>query len=227
MAIDFRKEQAAALARPRLPYCILARFMFWSMDLFYGKATTVPKIRFLEILARIPYQAWEWKQYRRLVTGFNNATTRADAESLIRWSREAQDNEYWHLLVASEKIKQTRAEDRWFRRRLVPPPAAFGYTLFSRLLAAVSIRRAWRLNAMFEDHAEHTFMQFVEDNPQMENETPQGAAIQDGRGPDQGRYASWADVFRRIALDERDHMNESLRRCGMADRVVPYADEPA
>ncbi|HUX17248.1 MAG TPA: hypothetical protein VMW52_12300 [Phycisphaerae bacterium] len=93
--------------------------------------------------------------------------------------------------------------------------------------AAVSIRRAWRLNAMFEDHAEHTFMQFVEDNPQMENETPQGTAIQDGRGPDQGRYASWADVFRRIGLDERDHMNESLRRCGMADRVVPYADEPA
>ena len=226
MAIDFRKEQAATLARSRLPYCLLARFMFWSMDLFYGKAMTVPKIRFLEILARIPYQAWEWKQYGRLVTGSDSATTRADAEGLIRWSREAQDNEYWHLLVASEKIKQAGEKDCWFRRRLVPPPAAFGYRLFSRLLAAVSIRRAWRLNAMFEDHAEHTYMQFVEDNPQMENETPQDAATQDGRGSDQGRYTSWADVFRRIALDERDHMNESLRRCGMADRVVPYADEP-
>ncbi len=225
MAIDLRKEQEETLARPKLRYSFLAKLMFWSMDLAYGRETTVPKIKFLEILARIPYQAWEIKQYWRLITGFGEAQTRDDAEGLIKWAREAQDNEYWHLVVASEKMKQGNLKDSWFWYHFVPFIAAFMYTLFSRLLAFVSIRTALRLNAMFEDHAEHAFMQFVKDNPQMENELVESGAVQDGRGPVGGRYSSWADVFRRIGLDERDHMNESLRRCGMAARVVAYVSE--
>ncbi|MFH1572638.1 MAG: hypothetical protein ABIG68_01565, partial [Acidobacteriota bacterium] len=120
---------------------------------------------------------------------------------------------------------QDRVKDSWFWYHLLPPLAAFKYTVISRLLARFSIRSAWRLNAMFEDHAEHAFMQFVRDNPQMENEPVEGAAVQDGRGPAGGRYPSWADVFRRIGLDERDHMNESLRWCGRGKQVVPYAGE--
>ncbi len=225
MAIRLRKEQEATLARPRLKYSLLARLMFWSMDFVYGKETTVPKIKFLEILARIPYQAWEIKQYWRLITGFNEAQTRDDAEAFVSWAREAQDNEYWHLVVASEKMKQGNLKDSWLWYHFVPPVAAVIYTLFSRVLAFVSIRSALRLNAMFEDHAEHAFMQFVKDNPQMENERVESGVVQDGRGSAAGRYPSWADVFRRIGLDERDHMNESLRRCGMGEMVVPYVSE--
>lgn len=225
MVIDLKKEQDATLARPRLKYSLLARLMFWSMDFVYGSETTVPKIKFLEILARIPYQAWEIKQYWRLITGFNTVQLREDAEGLINWAREAQDNEYWHLVVASEKMKQDDVKDSWFWYHFVPPIAAFKYTLFSRLLALISIKSAWKLNTMFEDHAEHTFMQFVKDNPRMENEQVESDAVQDGRGPARGHYPSWADVFRRIGLDERDHMNESLRRCGMEDKVVPYISD--
>ena len=71
MEIDLRKEQEATLARPRLKYSPIARLMFWSMDSAYGKKTTLPKIKFLEILARIPYQAWEIRQYWRLTSGFS------------------------------------------------------------------------------------------------------------------------------------------------------------
>ncbi|MBN1670033.1 MAG: hypothetical protein JXR37_03325 [Kiritimatiellae bacterium] len=110
MPVDLREEQDASLARPHMRYGATAKLLFMAMDVLYGRETTLPKVRFLEILARIPYQ------------------------------------------VESE-------------------------------------------------------------------------AVQDGRGPDDGRYATWADVFRRAGLDERDHMNESLARCGLADRIVAYARE--
>ena len=61
--------------------------------------------------------------------------------------------------------------DSWFWYHFVPPLVAFKYTIFSRLLAFFSIKSAWKLNAEFEDHAEHTFMQFVKDNPQLEEDT--------------------------------------------------------
>ena len=63
MAINLKKEQETTLARPRMKYGLLASVMFLSMDLIYGRKTTYPKVKFLEILARIPYQAWEIKQY--------------------------------------------------------------------------------------------------------------------------------------------------------------------
>ena len=211
MGIDLRKEQEATLARPRMNYGFLASLMFWAMDFIYGKKTICPKVKFLEILARIPYQAWEMKQYWRVVTCFGNEKKRHKAEGIIKWSREAQDNEYWHLLVASEKMKQDKIKDSWFWYHLVPPLVAIQYTMFSRFLAFLSIKSAWKLNAEFEDHAEHTFMQFVKDNPQLEDETVESSIVQDGRGSDNGKYASWADVFRRIGLDERDHMNKSLQ----------------
>lgn len=217
MISDFRKEQEATLARPRMKYGLLATLMFWAMDLIYGKKTTYPKVKFLEILARIPYQAWEIKQYWRVITCFGNEKKRHNAEEIIKWSRDAQDNEYWHLLVASEKMKQDKIKDSWFWYHFIPPLVAFKYTIFSRFLAFLSIKSAWKLNSDFEDHAEHTFMQFVKDNPQLEDEKVESVIVQDGRGPDNGKYTSWADVFRRIGLDEREHMNESLRLCGKID----------
>jgi len=221
MAVDLRKEQEATLARPRAAYGMLARLMFLSMDIFYGRKLTLPKMKFLETLARIPYQAWEIRQYWRLGSGSPDAARRGEAEEVLSWSREAQDNEYWHLVAVTEKMKQDGVRASWLWFRAVPWFAAQGYAVFSRRLAFVSIRSAWKLNAQFEDHAEHCIMQFVRDNPQMENEPVESEAVHDGRGPDGGRYPSWADVFRRAGLDEREHMNESLRRCGLADKVVP------
>lgn len=214
MIVDLLKEQEATLKRPRRKYCFFARVLFLSMDVLYGRKTTLPKIRFLEILARIPYQAWEIRQYWKLNKGFRNEKIRHTAEDIITWGRHAQDNEYWHLISAREKMKQNKIRDNWFWYYFVLPIAVFKYTMFSRLLAFFSIKTAWRLNADFEDHAEHTYMQYIKDNPQLENEKVDSELVHDGRGPDNGRYPSWADVFRRFGLDEREHMMESLKRIG-------------
>lgn len=217
MAVDWKKEQEATLARPRRSCGILARMLFQGMDLVHGKALTPAKVKLLEILARIPYQSWEIRQYGRMNSRFASEDTVKEARDVIHWGREAQDNEFWHLRVITERMEKLGIRESAFHR-LVTPVAVLTYTLFSRLLARVNIRQAFLLNAEFEDHAEHEYMQYVKDHPELETEKVDSAAVREV-----GDFATWADVFRRIGLDERDHMNNSLARCGRASEVVPYA----
>ena len=37
---------------------------------------------------------------------------------------------------------------------------------------------------------------------------------------------TWADVFRRIGLDERDHMNHSFYFCGKPENIIKYEGMP-
>ena len=64
---------------------------------------------------------------------------------------------------------------------------------------------SYKLNAEFEDHAEHEYMEFVRDHPDLE-----GAAWESVLAEDYGRFASQADLFRQIGYDERVHKEESL-----------------
>jgi len=215
--IDLKKEQEAVLARPRLKYGPVAKFLFWSMDVIHGKETTLPKAKLLEILARIPYQAWEIRQYGRMNSKFADDGTVSEAREVINWGRDAQDNEFWHLRVITERMKDLGVKESFFHKHFIPPVAVLTYTLFSRMLALVNIKAAYQLNAEFEDHAEHTYMQFVKDHPELEDEQ-----VESNAAAEYDDFASWADVFRRIGLHERDHMNHSLVHCGREAEVVPY-----
>ncbi len=95
MVIDLKKEQAATLSRRPMAYSRFTRLLFWGMDVFYGAKLTFGKMRLLEILARIPYQAWEIKQYHRMNSQFPDPAAVESAEDIIRWGRDAQDNEFW------------------------------------------------------------------------------------------------------------------------------------
>ena len=64
---------------------------------------------------------------------------------------------------------------------------------------------SYRLNADFEDHAEHEYMHFVAENPELEFETC-SCSVAD----DYGCADSFADVLRQIGIDERHHKDESL-----------------
>jgi len=216
--IDLKKEQAATLARPRMPYTSLARMLFWGMDIFYGKELTLRKVQVLEILARIPYQAWEIRQYLALTRLYENREAVQKGKAITEWAREAQDNEFWHLLVIDERMRQLGLRKHWFWDHLLPRIAAFKYRIFSRLLARFNIQRAFFMNAEFEDHAEHEYMQFVKDHPELDQEKVESAVARE-----HGQAETWGDVFRRIGLDERDHMNNSLQFCGLP--TVPNASE--
>ena len=218
--IDFIKEQEAVLARPPRNYGLFARMLFWGMDTFYGKELTLGKVRLLELLARIPYQAWEIRQYREMNHAFENADAVKQADDLIRWGREAQDNEFWHLQVITEKIRETGTKLTWFKDVLIPKVATFKYILFCRALAFFDIQAAFMLNADFEDHAEHEYMHFVKTHPELDQQPVTTEVV-----TKYGNFKTWADVFRRIALDERDHMNNSLIHAGRASEVVGYVSK--
>jgi hypothetical protein len=215
MNTDLRKEQQASLARPRCRYSLAAKLFFLSMDLLAGKKTTLAKAKLIEMLASIPYRAWEIRQYARLTRRYRDPLAVEEGRDIIAWCRTAQDNEYWHLLVINEKMKEDERRDPWYLLAPVPFLLIGFYVLFSRGLARISTRRAFLFNAEFEDHAEHVYARFVAEHPEWEQQK-----VSDERVKEYADLPTWADVFRRIGLDEREHMNRSFIYGGQPQRIV-------
>ena len=221
MSIDLRKEHAASRDRPRYKYSLAAKLFFWSMNVITGKKTTLGKAKLIEMLASIPYRAWEFRQYARLTRCYRKPKLVQNAQSIVTWGREAQDNEYWHLIVINEKMKEDGIKDPWYLFPLIPFVMVASYVVMTRIMAVLSIRRAFLFNAEFEDHAEHVYANFVEDHPEWEDQPVENDTVREYCD-----CSNWADVFRRIGLDERDHRNNSLVYCGRTEHVVEYDGMP-
>jgi hypothetical protein len=84
---------------------------------------------------------------------------------------------------------------------------AFIYYHISWLLYVIKPDLSYLLNADFEDHAEHEYMEFVRDNPLFDNEV-----FESQFENDYGSFDSFGDLLRQIGLDERKHKMESLER---------------
>jgi hypothetical protein len=221
MTPDLKKEQKASSERPRYRYSFAAKAFFLSMDLITGRKTTLPKIKLIEILAAIPYRSWETRQYARMTRQYADRAAVQEASNIMLWAREAQDSEYWHLLVVNEKMKEDGIPDPWYLFPPVPLLMVFFYAVLMRLMAWASIRRAFLFNAEFEDHAEHVYAEFVGEHPEWEQQ-----AVNNERLKGHGELPTWADVFRRVGLDERDHMNMSFVFCDKPELMVAYDGMP-
>src|SRR5947207_3174981 len=79
------------------------------------------------------------------------------------------------------------------------------YSLLAWLMFLVRPEWSYRLNADFEDHAEHEYMRYVAEHPELETQDDPGAYA-----AQYGRYGSLADLFRQIGHDERVHKLDSL-----------------
>ena len=222
VSVDLKREQQDSLARPRHAYSTVARTFFRSMDVLAGEETTLAKAKLIEALASVPYRAWENRQYRRLTRHYADEALVRQAGAIMSWGREAQDNEYMHLLVVNEKLKEDAAKDPIYLTVPLPSLALGSYALLSRTLARAAIRRAFLFNAEFEDHAEHYYAELVDQHPEWENQTVTSKVVRE-----YGSFRSWADVFRRVGLDERDHRNASFAFAGRPELVVEYAGMPA
>lgn len=220
--IDLKKEQQATLARGRYKYSLPSRIFFFKMDALTGKKTTLSKTLLIELLASIPYRSWELQMYARTTLGYKNREAVKKALKLMDWSRSAQDNEYWHVRAIEAKLRENGEKRAWYLAQPIPLFAIAFYIVFTRLLAIFNLRRAFLFNAEFEDHAEHVYAQFVEENPQWENEKVESPEVLE-RMP----FDNWADVFRRIGLDERDHRNDSFIEAGLPEHVIDYEGAPA
>ena len=224
-AIDLKVEHLASLRRPPLEYSLTARIFFLGMDLVTGSRTTLAKTVLLESLASIPYREWEAHAYARLTRGYRDAEAVRQAREVAGWARNAQDNEYRHLLVISEKMRQDGLREPWYLHGLLPALMIGSYVLLSRLLTRLSAPRSYLFNAEFEDHAEHVYASLVDEHTEWESQQAAGAAVAEyaGQYGGQGReIRTWADVFRRIGLDERDHRNASFALAGRPEAAAEY-----
>lgn len=204
---QLRQEQEKTLASPRLKYGLLAKMLFVTMDLFYGRKRTLSKFKVLEVIARMPYQSWEHVAYIAITHKYGEPDFARRIFDFVSESRQQQDNEQWHLLMVEEIIAKLGIKEGFFRYRMLPQIIAFFYYHVSWVLYVIKPGMSYKLNAHFEDHAEHEYALFVQENPDFEQMPFESIFEQD-----YGSFDSVADLFRRIGLDEREHKEESLYR---------------
>ncbi len=204
-------EQEKTLASPRMRYGLLARLLFVGMDLLYGRRKTLSKFKVLEVIARVPYQSWEHVAYIAITHTHAYPDLARRIFDRVKESRIQQDNEQWHLLILEELTDRKHIHENFPWYRLLPQVIAFVYYHISWLLYVIRPARSYLLNAHFEDHAEHEYMEYVAENPALEAE-PFESMFAD----DYGRFGSLADLFRQIGYDERVHKLESLARVEQA-----------
>ena len=199
------------LDEPRRRYGPLAKLLFSLMDACYGPGRTLSKFKVLEVIARVPYQAWEHVGYVAITHRSSKPPFARRVFERVEESRSQQDNEQWHLLILEELTWREGRREGFVRYRLVPQVIAFMYHRISCLLYAIKPAWSYALNADFEDHAEHEYALFVEERPELELEPYDGLFA-----GDYGRFDSLADLFRQIGQDERQHKTESLSRLAEA-----------
>jgi ubiquinol oxidase len=202
-AATLRSEQQVTLMTPRRLAWWPSKLLFTAMDVFYGKARTLDKFRVLELVARVPYQAWENVAYVALTHTARRPGFARRVFNTVRTSRWEQDNEQWHLLIL-EEMTDGGSKLGWVRRVAIPQMLAFTYYWISWFLYMVRPAWSYRLNADFEEHAEHEYATMVCEHPEWEH-TPFTSTFTD----DFGTYESIAELFRQIGYDERLHKEQS------------------
>ncbi len=213
---DLAKAQQQTLNTPRRKYGLFARALFVVMDSCYGKEGHLRKFQVLEIVARMPYQTWEHVAYVAITHKYKDTSLAKSIYQRVEQAREQQDNEQWHLLIMEELIEKAGLRRGVIRYKILPQILAFVYYHLSWMLYVLRPYWSYKLNADFEDHAEHEYMNFVEGNPQLEDEKWESDFTND-----YGYAQSVADLFRQIAHDERVHKEESL-----ADMAKPrFSDD--
>jgi len=218
---ELQAAQKQTLDAPRLHYGLLARLLFRATDLAYGTGPGIVKFAMLEYIARVPYQAWERVGYLVLARHRRRSALATRVFDRIVATRAEQDNEQWHLLIMQDLAQRGGLRQSPLRHRVAPWLIAFFYYHVSWLLLVIRPQASYRLNAAFEDHAEHEYMAYVAAHPELEREPDPGTYA-----AQYGRYASLADLFRQIGHDERVHKLDSLASL-RAPRLADPLTEPA
>jgi ubiquinol oxidase len=199
------KAQRETLDSPRRQYGLPARTLFGLLDVLYGRKRTLSKFKVLELVARVPYQSWEQVAYIAITHVAPRTGMARHIHDRVAEARAQQDNEQWHLLILEELVARSGRKERRWLYYWIPQALAFVYYQLSWLMYVLHPAWSYRLNADFEDHAEHEYMTLVTEHPEWQQE-PFVSEFE----ADYGRFDSMADLFRQIGHDERVHKEESL-----------------
>ncbi len=214
---ELRRRAEDERTRPRRSYGIAARLLFIVLDALYGKASSLEKFRVLEVVARVPYQAWEQVSFVAVTHTHSDPAFARGIYDRTAEARAQQDNEMMHLLMIEELLGQQRFRRSILKGIVLPQAMAFVYYQLSWLLYVVRPGWSYGLNADFEDHATHTYLDYVRDHPGLD-EAPWTSTFVDDYGPSD----TVGELFRRIALDEAAHRADSERRI----HAARFGDDP-
>ena len=199
------QAQASTLSAPRRRYGPPAWALFRLLDLVYGRDRTLSKFKVLELVARVPYQSWEQVAYIAITHSYEHTDLARRIYGRVTQARTEQDNEQWHLLILEERILREGVREGWLRYRVFPQLLALVYYQLSWLLYVLRPAWSYRLNADFEDHAEHEYMELVTEHPEWET-----LPFESAFAADYAELETVADLFRQIGYDERVHKEQSL-----------------
>jgi len=209
---DLKAEQEKTLQTPGMKANPILKMMYLGMDIIYGSSRTLPKMKSIEILARYPYWAWENGSYHRLTrmyasSGYTKKESSDRAIGIIELGRKSQDNEQWHMMLIDDIMRQKGEKQGWIKAYLIPRILSLKYFYFSVLLYRLKPEWSFAMNAKFESHAEHEYMKMVEEHPEWEDESVESEYFQY-----YPKHKTMADLFRQIGLDEREHMEVSMKK---------------
>lgn len=208
---DLASEQEKSLSTPTLPANPVLRLMIFALGVIYGSGRSLLKLKSIEVLARYPYQAWENSTYHRLTRVYARRAYSKKTDSdyllhIIDLSRKSQDNEQFHMMIIEDIMRQQGVTQGLFKAQIAPRVLAFFYLGFTRMLYSLSPKWSFSMNARFESHAEHEYMLMAKEHPEWENQE-----VATDYFEYYPKQATLADLFRRIALDERHHKEESVK----------------
>ncbi len=198
-------SHAETVDTPRRRYGLGAKILFGILKLVYGEQRTLSKFKVIELVARVPYQAWEQVAYIAITQTHTHPDLARRVFDRVTESRAQEDNEQWHLLILEELITKEGTREGWVKFTVIPQALAFVYYQLSWLLYVLRPAWSYRLNADFEDHAEHEYAHLVDEHPEWEDQPFESAFA-----ADYARLDTLADLFRQIGYDERIHKQESL-----------------
>ena len=201
---ELRRHQERYLAMPAYRYSIASRLLFWTADKVFPQGRSFEFFAFVELVARVPYMAWEHVGHIAQTQNHNDHEFDRKIQDRIVLARDEQDNEFWHLLIMEEFCQKAGYQRRWIFDRVFPQVLSFVYYHLSWLLFVVRPKWSYRLNSDFEDHALRQYAAFVDEHPEFD-ETPWESRYRS----DYGGHVTVGDMLRQVAWDEEQHKNHS------------------
>lgn len=210
LAAAHARAGMVATASPRLRPGFVAQSIRALFDAIYGSRVSLAKFRAQELVARAPYQAWERLGYAGITRRYPRPAQACAA--IVAMARSQQDNEQRHLFWIEELCERRGEREDRLRGRLVQWLARL-FTFLAWAAHAIRPRWSYLLNAQLEDIAEHDYLRYVAEHPELELEPATSTS-----------FASVADQLRAIALDERLHKEESLARAASVESARDAMD---
>ena len=115
------------------------------VNLIYGRKGSLLKFKVLELLAPLPYQAWERAAYWALTRFHRHTALAPRLFDAMSEARAQQDNEAFHLLILEELLATRGTRQGFVRGRLLPRLMAGPYRFLCWSLFLV--RPTWRTSA--------------------------------------------------------------------------------